>query len=159
VTETAARPVPGWRAWAGTVRALSWTDRTLLLQAACALVVTAPLVRVFGIRRLTARFGQSLPPAGRAPVAARDVGRARTIARMVAMASRHTVGPSTCLHRSLTLWWLLGRHRIPSDFVLGARKEEGGLAAHAWVEYRGKAINDDPDVVSGYLVLSRTRRG
>jgi hypothetical protein len=65
---------------------------------------------------------------------------------------------NTCLHRSLTLWWLLGRRGFASDFVLGARKRDGRLEAHAWVEHQGAAINDDPAVVGEYLVLSRTRR-
>lgn len=60
---------------------------------------------------------------------------------------------ATCLERSIVLWWLLTRRGIDSRIVFGARKEPGGLRAHAWVEYEGTVINDQPEVHDGFAVM------
>ena len=158
MADPAARLVPDWRGWSGTIRTLTWRDRALAVEAFALLVLAAPLVRLFGIRRLTERLARvrNQPMMRRAP---RDLERAQSIARIVAMSARHTPNDTTCLHRSLALWWLLGRRGFPADFVVGARKENGTLEAHAWVEFRKTALNDDPAVVGHYVILSRTRRG
>ena len=59
--------------------------------------------------------------------------------------------PATCLHRSLTLWWLLRYQRIPARICTGARrKETGEWDLHAWVEHHGRIINDDPAKIATY---------
>jgi hypothetical protein len=134
------------------VRGLSWRDRALAIEAVVLITCAAPLLRLVGLRRLTAAMRHRSAAAN----TTNDLERTRTIARIVAMAARHTPLSNTCLHRSLTLWWLLGRRGLPGDLVVGARKHHGDLAAHAWVEYRGAVVNDDADAVTGYVVLART---
>jgi hypothetical protein len=82
-----------------------------------------------------------------------DLARVREIGRVVAMASRHAAIPGTCLHRSLTLWWLLSQRGFASELKLGARKVDGTLTAHAWVEHHGVVINDDPNTAREYSSL------
>jgi hypothetical protein len=132
---------------------MSWRDRGLLVET-LAIVSALPLVlRVVRVQRLTGTLGQSLD--GHRSAGGRvDEPRARRIARIVAMASRHTPTSNTCLHRSLTLWWVLGRRGLDSHLKMGARLNEGRLDAHAWVEHSGVVINDDPEVTSGYAPLS-----
>ncbi len=63
-------------------------------------------------------------------------------ARMVNTADRHGLVHPSCLAKSLTLWWLLGRQGITSRLRIGIRKENGQLEAHAWVEREGVALNE-----------------
>jgi transglutaminase superfamily protein len=64
------------------------------------------------------------------------------VAHMVNAADRHGLVHPSCLVKSLTLWWLLGRQGITSELRVGVRKEGGNLEAHAWVERNGIALNE-----------------
>jgi len=63
-------------------------------------------------------------------------------AHMVNAADRHGLLHPSCLVKSLTLWWLLGRQGISSQLRVGIRKDGGNLKAHAWVEREGIALNE-----------------
>ena len=63
---------------------------------------------------------------------------------MVLAVARNSPIPSTCLERSLSLWWLLARQGIATQFRIGVRKDGEKFAAHAWVEREGVAIGE-PD--------------
>ena len=65
-------------------------------------------------------------------------------ARMVNAADQHGLVHPSCLAKSLTLWWLLGRQGIASHLRIGIRKENDKFEAHAWVERDGAALNE-PD--------------
>ena len=69
---------------------------------------------------------------------------AAVTAHMVNAADRHGLIHSSCLAKSLTLWWLLSRQGISSHLRIGIRKEEEKFEAHAWVERDGAALNE-PD--------------
>jgi hypothetical protein len=64
--------------------------------------------------------------------------------RMVLAAARNSPIPSTCLERALSLWWLLARQGIATQFRIGVRKNGEKFTAHAWVECQGVAIGE-PD--------------
>ena len=66
-------------------------------------------------------------------------------AHMVNAADRHGLVHPSCLAKSLTLWWLLGRQGITSRLRIGIRKENDKLEAHAWVEREGVALNEPED--------------
>ena len=63
-------------------------------------------------------------------------------AHMVNAADRHGLVHPSCLVKSLTLWWLLGRQGITSQLRVGVRKEDEQFEAHAWVEHEGIAVNE-----------------
>ena len=153
MAEPVAKPAQAMRTWTGTIRRLSWNDRALAVQAALLLTVAAPLLRIVRLSRVITILNRRVLPS--APTVAHPE-RPVALARLVAMAARHTPLPNTCLHRSLALWWLLGREGFRSDLVVGARKDQGGLTAHAWVEHRAAVLNDDPGAVGGYVVFQRT---
>jgi hypothetical protein len=69
-------------------------------------------------------------------------GRATQTAHMVNLADRHGLVHPSCLAKSLTLWWLLGREGIPANLRIGIRKENEKFEAHAWVERDGAALNE-----------------
>jgi hypothetical protein len=76
-------------------------------------------------------------------------------ARMVHAADRHGMVHPSCLAKSLTLWWLLGRQGITSRLRIGIRKENGKLQAHAWVEREGSALDDPEDLHRHYAAFDR----
>ena len=66
-------------------------------------------------------------------------------AHMVNAADRHGLVHPSCLAKSMTLWWLLGRQGIASRLRIGIRREKEKFEAHAWVERDGKALNEPDD--------------
>jgi hypothetical protein len=67
---------------------------------------------------------------------------AQHAARLVGWASRLHLLKMTCLPRSLTLRWMLGRRGIASELKIGARKTQIGIHAHAWVEVDGEMVGE-----------------
>lgn len=72
--------------------------------------------------------------------------KAQVTARMVQVAARYSPLRLHCLPRSLALWWLLRRDGLGADLRIGVTPKESGLEAHAWVEYKGLALNDHDDL-------------
>ena len=70
--------------------------------------------------------------------------RVANASRMVLAAAHICPIRSTCLERSLCLWWLLARQKIATQFRIGVKKDGEKFSAHAWVERNGEAIGE-PD--------------
>lgn len=85
-----------------------------------------------------------------------DAERARLTSRMVDAAVRHAWRSSTCLEKSLALWWLLGRQGIASELRIGARKVQDKFEAHAWVERLGIAVNEPEQLHRHYAPFDET---
>lgn len=114
------------------------------------------LVRVFGVRSLhdalvRATAARVSPSANAGSGAS---ARVSEVASVVAMAARHALGDSTCLHRSLALWWILRRRGFDGRLRMGVRRGDPSFEAHAWVDYAGVVLNDDPEVERRYEPLS-----
>ena len=109
-------------------------------------VVLLPLLTV-GLRvrgfGATQRLLQKLTKAAKnnSPMTAVE-SRVALTSRMVLAAARNSPIPSTCLERSLSLWWMLARQGIVTQFRIGVRKDGETFAAHAWVERNGVAIGE-----------------
>jgi hypothetical protein len=73
----------------------------------------------------------------------------------VEAAARRVPGRVSCLHKSLTLWWLLRRRGVGAELRVGVRKPGSRLEAHAWVERDGMVLNDDPDVRQRFSSFDR----
>lgn len=123
-------------------RALSFADQRTLLAAAAWMPLFWYCLRVWGLPRFQARLERSKV------AAAKDMSLAdiRALGELVNIAARHTLGPRTCLTRSLLLGWLLRRRGVASNLRIGVRLTNGALDAHAWVECEGIPVNDRPDV-------------
>jgi len=58
-----------------------------------------------------------------------------------------------CLQRSFVTTYLLRRHSVAAQMVLGAQKLP--FKAHAWVEVDGRAINERSNVQAAYAVWGK----
>ena len=146
------------RLWAkvASVRQLAWHDRWLLFQAGLLLPLLGVSLRVISFRRTYSILRSLAPESARALLTDPEAASTRVlqVARVVAMASRHTPTPNSCLHRSLALWWLLRRRGFDSHLRFGARRQPGGFEAHAWVEHNGVVVFDDLVPDRDYVRLS-----
>jgi hypothetical protein len=74
---------------------------------------------------------------------------------MVRAAQRYSFATYTCLEESLTLWYLLRKQGIATSLRIGVRKENGKFEAHAWVEYGGKALDQDDAMHRHYTAFEQ----
>jgi hypothetical protein len=121
--------------------ALERPARSLFLRASALLPLISLSLRLRGFRK-TQAFLQKFLSLPSHPADTSASSSADLTARMVRAATRHTLGPATCLEESLALWWLLGRQGIGSDLKVGVRKDGERFQAHAWVERDGVALNE-----------------
>jgi len=116
------------------------------------LTFTAVLLRVFGYQRsrtiLSGRLGGS-PQGARIPQLSDRV----ELDAWAVRAAAEQVPWGSCLPRSLTLWWLLGRRGIETEIHFGVRQGEDDLAAHAWVEWNDQPLTDPIDPRAHYTIL------
>lgn len=123
-------------------RALSGVDQRTLLAAAMCMPLFWLGLRMLGLPRFQARLQRC--------TVKRDVAMSlpdiQALGELVNIAARHTLGPRTCLTRSLLLGWLLWRRGVESQLRIGVRLTKGVLDAHAWVECDGIPVNDRADV-------------
>ena len=124
--------------------ALERPAQKLFLRAVVLLPLVALSLRWRGFTATQAALQRFLSNANSECDAALMSKVAAMTAHMVNAADRHGLVHPSCLAKSLTLWWLLGRQGIPSQLRIGIRKDEEKFAAHAWVEREGAALNE-PD--------------
>jgi Transglutaminase-like superfamily len=116
--------------------------KLLFLRAVLLLPLLSLSLRLGGFRS-TQRFLQKR--LGRAQKVSRNSAAESRVAltsRMILAAARNSPIPSTCLERSLCLWWLLARQGVATQFRIGVRKDREKFAAHAWVECDGIAVGE-----------------
>jgi transglutaminase superfamily protein len=135
-----------WRAFL----ALSGPERRLFLSAFLVLPIITGVLKLTGYQRLQ-RF---IDRRAKTPTESLDSWpAASTTDRMVKVAAARSPVPSACLSQSLTLLFLLRRQGIEGELCIGVRKGIGELDAHAWVEHRGRPLNDSDDVRHRYTTI------
>lgn len=126
-------------------------ERKIVVESAAVLLATRVGLRIAGFRRwqnLLARCTPAQIPQSEAKDFA--VGKlvpvgAQTIAILGDAVAHHLPFQPTCLEKSLALWWLLRRHRIPANLRIGARKNAEVFEAHAWVDVDGMILSESGD--------------
>jgi Transglutaminase-like superfamily len=104
---------------------------------------------IYGFRRVVQwirRRVESVPPAA---WLATDAVKATE--RAVATAGALYPGRALCLEQSLILYYLLRRRGVAVSYCHGVQPQP--FEAHAWLEYRGEAINDVPEHVRRFARL------
>lgn len=116
--------------------------QSLFLRAVMLLPLVSLSLRWWGFRTTQAVLQRYLSKENLEQDSARVCERAALTAHTVNSADRHGLVHPSCLAKSLTLWWLLGRQGIVSNLRIGIRKENEKLEAHAWVERDGAALSE-----------------
>ena len=95
---------------------------------------------------------------GNVPVAENaDTPGIRRRVRLISLAARYPRRWSWCLQSSLALREWLARDGVFADLRIGVQKYEGQFQAHAWLEYKGKVLNDNDRPVEAYGELQTDR--
>lgn len=121
---------------------LSKAERKIVVLSSAALLCTRAGLFVFGFRRWQELLRGLHRNAPQHPGPGRAVDRARHVERLQKAAERHLFFRPSCLEHSLVLQWMLGRQRISGALKFGARKQNTGFEAHAWVEVDGVALEE-----------------
>jgi hypothetical protein len=110
------------------------------------------LIADLGLRTFPfARLDRWLTPA----VQGRKADEA-TVGRLVwatAAAARHHLYPMRCLPQAFCLRRLLRRHGIAADLKIGVARQDGALAAHAWVEREGRPVGEASAIEQRFATL------
>jgi hypothetical protein len=72
-------------------------------------------------------------------------------ARAVAIAGALYPGRALCLEQSLVLYWCLRRRGVDAALRLGVQPRP--FAAHAWVEYRGRLVNENEESLKQFVPM------
>jgi hypothetical protein len=131
----------------GKLRALTGAERRLLAVSLVTLPFIAAGLELFGFCRTRAALARwPRVKAARDHTAEAEAARALSVARVVAMAAGRGPVRTTCLRRCLLSWWILRWDGIETVIRVGVRREDGTIHAHAWIEHRGKPLNDAEDI-------------
>jgi hypothetical protein len=138
-------PATPWQRW----RSLSTQAQRDFVIAAALIPTVAAALRVLGFERVRTWVDR----ATRTPAQQRPSAIDRSVLA-INRAKRYGPYPGNCLSQSLTLLWLLRRSGFSPSLQLGVRLTDSTFAAHAWVEYEGRVLNDTQDVHERYTPLT-----
>jgi hypothetical protein len=139
-------------------RQLPVPERKLLISAVFLLPITHFLLNSLGYLNLH-RMIERLIPLGRGRESRSEeesVRVGKNVARIVSMAATHGFYRASCLPKSMVVLGLIRRQGLQGDVRFGVRMKQGLLEAHAWVEWQGIVINDQPDVSMRYTPLENS---
>ena len=132
--------------------AISGEKRALVLEAFRLMTVLTIGFRLAGARRMQSAVEV---PLGSAPAGGSDPSHQIRMARhSLLMVQRATGISGTCLSRSLALRAMLRKRGIDTTMKVGYRKKDGLIEGHAWLEYQGQTINDDPAEICTYTLAN-----
>lgn len=128
--------------------ALSPAARAIVLRSLFLLPLVAALLRVRGMERTRAWLAR-IGPLALGDASALTPGE---IASQVYAAA--SLLQAHCLPRSLVLWRFLRDRGASTEIRLGvAKRADGNLSAHAWVEFDGSPLNEGADLFERYAAL------
>lgn len=113
------------------------SDVMLAARMLCWLVCLPVLKRIMPLRSLVVLMGATRR--GDRPATEAEIERMSAIARWLAV---HTWPrrSGTCLEQSLVLYRFLSARSIPPELVIGVRRHDERIGAHAWVTVNGRAV-------------------
>lgn len=124
--------------------ALPRSAKIVFVEAGVLLPLLRASLRLRGFRATQRTLQSFLGQPARCSAPARADSQTKKISRMVLAAARHSIFSTSCLERSLALWWLLARRGVASQLRIGVRTTGEKFEAHAWVEREGVAVGE-PD--------------
>jgi len=144
-------------------QALHAAERQVFLSAMVLLPAVSLRMKFFSIKSTLTWLSRQIPLRANGILEGeRDLAQARRTAGLVRQAIYNSPIKGECLSQSLVLWHLLSCQGIESEVRIGVQKEEERLPlvaenfnAHAWVEYQGEVLNDQPDVGQRYIAFKQ----
>lgn len=136
------------------VKALSLGPRGwwLLARTQWAILEAASIVRRTPRGELVERLASDVATGEARP---EDRERVEAIGLAIDRVVQFGLGRPLCLVRSLALQRLLRRHGIPGSAIrVGVRICGGRFEAHAWVEWNGTVVGEDPGYVARFRPFS-----
>lgn len=113
-------------------------------------------LRLRGYGKTFASLQKRVPPAAKeADNRPGERERVQAACRMVIAALQYSLLQYSCLEESLTLWYVLRKNGIAASLRIGVRKENEKFEAHAWVEHRGEALNQDEAMHRHYAAFEQ----
>ena len=113
-------------------------------------------LRLRGYSKTFASLQKRVPPATKeADNRPGEREEVQAACRTVIAALRYSLLQYTCLEESLTLWYVLRKNGIAASLRIGVRKENEKFEAHAWVEHRGEALNQDEAMHRHYAAFEQ----
>jgi hypothetical protein len=103
------------------------------METALALCIGWILVFVLPFRWTARWFGGTAPPSSRPLSTDGPIRRARYITRRLQRVAAHLPWHTTCLVRAVAGAMLLRRRGVASTIRFGVKRDDGKLAAHAWL--------------------------
>lgn len=134
---------------------LSAPDQALLIKALMLIPLVALKIRFMGFKKTRTWLTGVKPSTEASPPRAKEKVTVQAVktAQVFTKAVRLSLIKGRCLSQSLALWYLLHSQGIASELCIGVQKKDDALPlavdnfdAHAWVEYQGIVLNDDPRV-------------
>lgn len=146
---------PSWRLryiWQ-TLREINPLQRRYFLKAVIVHWISLSAIRTVGFGKYFQWINQLLARQASANRSINGVSSQIQKAMIIEKACRYTSHSSTCLSRSITIYWIMQRQNIPVDLQIGFRIREKILEGHAWIELDGQVLNDDGEVQSLYTII------
>lgn len=110
-------------------------------------------IRLFGFNGWLTRISRGLSSSNMHGSELLESETIHQIANIIDKACRYSSIRSTCLTRSITLWWILRQESIPVELRIGVRNRDEIFEAHAWVELYNQVINDESRVKNEYTLF------
>ena len=104
------------------------------------LPVVSLLLAATGYKRTRRAIERCSMQAGMRSPGPGDLDSAERLAHLAALAGTRGPFPASCLRQSLLVYLLLRRRGLDPALLLGARRRDGRVDAHAWVELGGRAL-------------------
>ena len=136
-----------WQRWRGLPRA----ERAETLRAAVLIPLCPGAIHVLGLAPLLRVIAARAQHSAAEPRLDMQMS-VRAVDRACAYGAT-----GACLTRSGALMYLLARHGRVTELKIGAQRVPSGLAAHAWVEADGVALNDRANLRDAYTLLAQTQ--
>ena len=133
-----------------TYVSLTQTERAVVLRSLALLPCVAVLVRTCGLARATSVLARAARCVRAGPDALTPADIARLVNAAASLLGNH------CLPRALVLWHFLRGRGTQAEVRVGvAKRPDGSLDAHAWVECDGIPVNQDEDVSLRFAPFGR----
>lgn len=129
------------------IRARSWRDRGLFLEAFARLVVAKLLVECVAFRRFAHRLGEAQTETPRA-IAPAQRAIAVDVSWAVQAVARHIRAGFVCLPQAMAAQAMLRRRGVATTLYLGVapdRADRATITAHAWLRAGDKIVTGETE--------------